>query len=91
MTINKISIAKNISKKVNLTQRDGKLIVDKFLQIIISKSKLNQIKISGFGSFKFNKTPERIGRNPKTKEPYVIQSSKKLSFYTSNKIKQTLN
>lgn len=87
----KLSIAKNISKELGITLKESKKILESVLTIIKNNSKLNDIKFSGFGTFYIHKTKERIGRNPKTKESYIIESFRKLNFKASNKVKETLN
>ena len=37
------------------------------------------------------KTLQRVGRNPKTKEFYIIYPALKISFRASKKIKEVLN
>ena len=91
MTVNKKIIAESISKKLSLTLDISSNIVDSFLLILKSKSNKKIVKLSGFGSFSYKKTPQRIGRNPKTQESYIIPKSNKLNFKPSNKIKETLN
>ena len=56
-----------------------------------NKSKLTSVKLSSFGSFSFKKTPKRLGRNPNTKDSYIIPELNKLNFKPSNKIKENLN
>ena len=60
------------------------------LQIIISSKKSN-VKLSNFGTFSYKLTPERIGRNPKTKKEFIIKEQNKFSFSPSNKIKKLIN
>lgn len=87
----KASISKNLSRELNLSSNTSKKLVDIFLNTIIQKSNKKTIKISNFGSFSMNITPQRLGRNPKTKESYIICSRKKLTFSASKKIKEVLN
>jgi nucleoid DNA-binding protein len=91
MTSNKKNIARNLPKNLSISFEEGLKILDKFLFIIKSNSRSNLLKISGFGTFAYKKTPERIGRNPKTKESYIIPKANKLSFKASSKIKEILN
>ena len=53
------------------------------------KNKL--VKISGFGTFEVIHTKQRIGRNPKTLEEYVIPSIQKVRFTLSPKLKKIIN
>tara|TARA_B100000767_G_scaffold255874_1_gene262470 strand:+ start:18852 stop:19118 length:267 start_codon:yes stop_codon:yes gene_type:complete len=87
----KKNISKKISKKLFLTLDKSSSIVDSFLSLVKSNSKTKIVKLSGFGSFEYKKTPQRIGRNPNTEESYIIPVLNKLNFKPSNKIKKILN
>ena len=91
MNLCKKDVAKKISTKANITELTSSKILDSFILNITNKSKENIVKISNFGSFFYKTSPERIGRNPKTKKEYKISRRKKLNFKTSNKIKDLLN
>ena len=82
---------KNINKKSLVSSGDATSVLESFLLLIKNKSKLRVVKLSGFGSFRFKKTPKRLGRNPKTKDSYIIPELNKLNFKASNKIKEKLN
>tara|TARA_X000000368_G_C22980338_1_gene689621 strand:+ start:722 stop:1000 length:279 start_codon:yes stop_codon:yes gene_type:complete len=87
----KLSLAKKIANEFNFSLDDSKYFIDIFLSIISTKAKSNTVKISGFGTFSFNRTPERNGRNPKTKESYIIHPTTRLVFKPSNKVKKEFN
>ena len=91
MNFSKTNIIKNISKKSLVSAGDAKKILESFLSLIKNNSKLRSVKLSSFGSFSFKKTPKRLGRNPKTKDSYIIPELNKLNFKPSNKIKDKLN
>ena len=91
MSLGKKDIARNISTKAHISHIESKQILSFFIDIIQRKSKNNSVKISKFGTFFFKKSPERIGRNPQTKEEYKICKRQKLHMRTSSFIKQTLN
>ena len=91
MSFNKTNIVKNISKKSLVSAGDAKNILESFLSFIKIKSNIRSVKLSSFGTFSFKKTPKRLGRNPKTKDSYIIPELNKLNFKPSNKIKENLN
>jgi nucleoid DNA-binding protein len=91
MNIGKKNIAKNITKNSLISIIEARSILQFFLTAIISKSKSNRVKLSGFGTFVFKKTPKRIGRNPKTKDSYIIPELNKLNFKPSKKITDIIN
>ena len=91
MNLTKKKIIKKISSGIDIDRRKSKDVLDMFLNMIKENSKLKKIQISGFGTFYKHKTPKRIGRNPKTKESYIIYPSEKINFKASNKVKGDLN
>ena len=91
MNLSKTNIIKNISKQSLISSSDAKSVLESFLLLIKDKAKLKSVKLSRFGSFNFKKTPKRHGRNPKTKDSYIIPVLNKLNFKPSNKIKENIN
>ena len=91
MGLGKKDIIKNISSKAQISSLTSKSFLENFLSIISFNSKKRTVKISNFGSFQRFLTPKRIGRNPKTKEEFIISQRSKLSLKPSNKIKTSLN
>lgn len=91
MTINKNNISKNISKKLSITLDHSSNVLEFVLLLIKNNSKNKIVKLSSFGSFNYKISPQRIGRNPKTEESYIIPELNKLKFKPSNKIKEALN
>ena len=91
MSFNKTNIVKNITKKSKVSAGEASNILESFLLLIKNKSKLKSVKLSRFGSFSFKKTPKRLGRNPKTKDSYIIPVLNKFNFKPSNKIKENIN
>tara|TARA_B100000767_G_scaffold266084_1_gene282971 strand:- start:4247 stop:4522 length:276 start_codon:yes stop_codon:yes gene_type:complete len=91
MNFTKINIIKNITKKSSISALEGSKVLEYFILLIKSNAKLSSVKISGFGSFSFKKTTKRLGRNPKTKDSYIIPELNKLNFRPSNSIKRDIN
>ena len=91
MSLTKNNIINKIKKNLPLPVVEASSIFESFLSIIKSKSKSKSVKLSGFGTFSFKKTPKRAGRNPKTKDSYIIPELKKLNFKPSNKVKEQIN
>tara|TARA_B100000405_G_scaffold42905_1_gene28509 strand:+ start:66 stop:338 length:273 start_codon:yes stop_codon:yes gene_type:complete len=90
LTVTKKSLVTNISKKLGLSQKDSLFFVNSFFKSIIDNHK-HGVNISNFGSFIYKKTPNRIGRNPKTLETFKIKARKKLTFRPAEEIKKSLN
>ena len=77
--------------EMNISYKDAKIFVNNFFDFIKKNSLEHTLKISNFGTFSMKITRERIGRNPKTKETYIIPTMKKLSFKPSSGIKKKIN
>jgi len=91
MSITKKDIANNITSKALLDNKTSKEVLDNFIKLVKLNSTHSDIKIAGFGTFINKVTPERMGRNPKTGEEFIITERVKLGFTVSNKIKEQLN
>jgi len=91
MSFGKKDICKNISSKALILRGDSKEFFTNFLNLVTIKSKSRIVKISNFGTFYTKNTPQRLGRNPKTKEEFIISKRSKLFFKPSNKIRSIIN
>ena len=91
MSLTKNNIINYLKKNSSLSVNEASSIFESFLSVIKSKSKSKSVKLSGFGTFSFKKTPKRVGRNPKTKDSYIIPELYKLNFKPSNKVKEQIN
>ena len=91
MSFTKSNIVKNIAKKTSISQQSAKLLLNKFIKVIISGSYKGNVKLSSFGTFERKKTPARIGRNPKTGLEFNISERTKLNLSPSNLIKKKIN
>ena len=80
------SIAKEISNEFGIAYSTVYKKIEKILEIWSNEIINSDLSINYIGSFKINKKNERIGRNPKTKEEYIIKSRKVISFKKSNKL-----
>ena len=91
MSFGKKDIVSNISSKAHITKDNSIEFFRIFLELVISKSKSKVVKISNFGTFYSKNTPQRLGRNPKTKQEFVIAKRSKLFFKHSNKVRKIIN
>ena len=90
MSVTKKDLANNISKKIGLSQKDSLFFVKEFFKVLVNHKSSN-ININKFGTFILKKTPQRVGRNPKTLQQYDIRPRQKLSFKPSEEVKQNIN
>ena len=91
MSFGKKDICNNISSKALIPKDNSKEFFSKFLNLVTSNSKSRKVKISNFGTFYTKNTPQRLGRNPKTKEEFIISKRSKIFFKPSNKIRSIIN
>jgi len=91
MSITKKNIIKKINKETAISIEDSTILMETFLLLVKKHAKMNKVKLSGFGAFRFKKTPKRIGRNPKTSDSYIIPELNKLNFKPSNILKDKIN
>ena len=91
MSFGKKDIIKNVSSKAQISSENSSIFLKKFLDLIKQTSKSKIIKISNYGAFSMKTTPQRVGRNPKTKEEFIILKRSKLSFKPSNKVRSLIN
>ena len=90
--INKNDVLKEIYSNLGIPIVFSGKILELILEIIIEGlNSNNQVKLSGFGTFKLRKKKSRIGRNPKTKEAKVISSRDVVLFKPSKEFKTFIN
>ncbi len=87
----KIDIIKNLSLKTGYSVLLTKKILNDLIKVIIFNIKNNKLNIKNFGTFKILNKKQRLGRNPITKEKFIISSRKTLVFNASKKIYKELN
>ena len=67
-------------------------MVNDIIDVIIEGLKIDEkVKIHNFGTFKLKKKKSRVGRNPKTKEEFIIQDRNVITFKASKKILKFIN
>ena len=89
--LTKKELIKNLSKKTGFSLLYSKKLVNDFFEALIQNIINNNFNLKNIGTFKVINKKERIGRNPKTKELYTVNSRKSLSFIASNKLLDMLN
>ena len=91
INLTKEHIAINLSKKTGYSVNYSKKLINDFIDILINNIKSKKSNLKNLGTFKLINKKGRIGRNPKTKEKFIISSRKSISFITSKKIVNVLN
>ncbi|MDB9776783.1 HU family DNA-binding protein [Alphaproteobacteria bacterium] len=83
--ITRNNIAKKISEEFGIPYTLAYKKIDKII-LSMSESLEDNLSISSLGSFFLKEKKSRIGRNPKSKEEFVISSRKVISFKKSKKL-----
>ena len=89
--LTKIDIVKELSKKTGYSLELSKILINNLLIVSISSIKKNKLNLKNIGTFRLINKSERIGRNPMTKENFVITSRKSISFISSKKLLSVVN
>lgn len=91
-TLTRADLAEAVYREVGFSFSDSSQWVDDVLKEITDcLEEGNDLKLSGFGSFKVKEKKEREGRNPKTKKPAKISARCVVTFHASNMLKQRIN
>ena len=87
-TITRLDLANALKNRFGLTVTDSYKMVDIIFDEI-EQSLINgeEVKITGFGTFKILSKSARIGRNPKTGVPAVISARRVATFRPSTKFR----
>ena len=92
MNLTKKGLSAILKKELKLSVDISDSLVDEFFQAMkIALRSHRNLKLSGFGSFETFTTKERMGRNPKTMENFMIPSKNKVRFSPTSKAKYFLN
>ena len=88
----KRELINKVYQNLGFSKNFSSIIIDDFFGSIASElKKLNNVKISSFGTFEIANKKERIGRNPKTKIETKIAARRVVKFKPSTIIKKKLN
>ena len=88
MTITKANLVEKVSNRLGLSKAESQNLVENFFEILSKSLESGEdIKISGFGTFKLKKKSTRPGRNPMTGEVIPVSARIIVKFYASSKFK----
>ena len=89
--MNKTELIAAVAEKTGLSKKDSDAAVNAVLNTITETLKADEkIQLVGFGSFEVKARAERMGRNPKTKEPIPIAASKTPVFKAGKALKDAV-
>ncbi len=76
--LTKLEISNQISLKKGFSISLSKKLTEDLISIIITNIKIGNFILKNIGSFKLLDKKERIGRNPKTREEFLIKSRRSI-------------
>lgn len=87
----KQDIIRMMMEELGYSRRDSKVFIDKVFNIMIEAIlRKESIKITNLGSFVVRFKGKRIGRNPKTKQEYIIKDRAVVVFKPSVGLRKEL-
>ena len=90
--IGKTELAAKISEGTNLNKSQAASALDATLDAIASAlGSGNEVRLTGFGTFRVTETKARTGRNPRTGDPLKIEAAKVPKFRAGKALKDELN
>ena len=91
INLNKIEISKLLSSKKGFSILLSKKLINDLINIMIELIEINKLSLKNIGNFKLIPKKPRLGRNPKTKEEFIISKRKAISFIASKRLVKNIN
>lgn len=86
--MNKTELIKTIAAESGLSQAQAENAVNALCKVVIDElSQGGEVNIVGFGRFYVTERAERVGQNPKTKEPITIAATRVPKFKAGKTLK----
>ena len=90
--VTKALVVSHLNENIGLSKRECQFFLESFLDVIFFELKNhNDVKIVNFGIFKIKSKKSRIGRNPKTKEEFMISERNVVKFKPSDFLINLIN
>jgi DNA-binding protein HU-beta len=87
----KTDLVNRVAKDTGLSQAQaGKVVGDVFEVITTSLRSGEEVRVTGFGTFKVTSTSQRTGRNPRTGEAITIPAGKRPSFSAGTQLTEAV-
>ena len=88
----KADIIQSMEFQLGISHEEASQYVEQILTIIKNHlAEGDPVLVSGFGQWKVQDKPVRIGRNPKTKEEHLISARRVVTFYPSGVWREELS
>lgn len=90
--MNKTELVAAIAENAELSKKDSEKALKAFIDVVTEELKKGEkVQLVGFGTFEVTEKPERVGRNPQTKETITIAASKAPKFKAGKALKDIVN
>ena len=90
-TVTRADLSEAVLRKIGLSRRESAEFVASIIDAIADRLEAGEaVKISGFGTFTLRDKGERLGRNPKTREPAPISARRVVVFKPSAVLKRRM-
>ena len=90
--LGKREIITKVTSTIGFSSKNVQKITEDIIEIIISNLVYNRkINLKNLGTFNVVFKNEREGRNPKTKEKFIITSRNTIKFKVSDTLKKKIN
>ncbi|MFA6940732.1 MAG: HU family DNA-binding protein [Clostridiaceae bacterium] len=90
--VNKAELISSIADKSKLSKKDTEVALKALVESVEEAlEKGEKVQLVGFGTFETRARAERMGRNPKTKEPMQIAASTVPVFKAGKEFKERVN
>ena len=90
-TVTRADLSEAVLREIGLSRRESAGFVDSIIDAIADRLEAGEaVKISGFGTFTLRDKGERLGRNPKTREPAPISARRVVVFKPSAVLKRRM-
>lgn len=91
-TLTKVILKNALQQKIGLSEKNSEIIYTGIIEALTSMFQENDVvKIVDFGTFAIHNKEPRIGRNPKTKEEFIIGSRRSIRFRPSKKLRSDVS
>ena len=84
--LTKLVLSKILSNKFGFSELYSKKLINDLIKIISHNIIAGNFNLKNVGTFKIINKKQRVGRNPKAKEEFIITARKSLIFVPSKKL-----
>ena len=91
-TLTKAQIVENLFAKNMFTRKDSAEIIETMFELIKQSLENGEdVLISGFGKFSVKQKHKRVGRNPQTAKPIMLNPRRVVTFSSSGVLREKIN